>query len=839
MKVRVILILTFLSLKIIAQVPKINTAKPWAYWWWMGNAVTEAGIRKNLQDYAKAGMGGLHIIPIYGVKGYEKDFLPFLSPKWNAMLNVTLQEAQRLGLGIDLSLGTGWPYGGPWVKETDGAKKFIFQGDEIRMEPTRQQVKRAAPGGEGLVMNPFDPTAVQNYVAHFEMALPKSNNIRSFYNDSYEVYGATWTNDFLTEFTRRRGYVLDTKVLNKKKNLSEDERRQWADYHTTLSELLRDRFTRIWTDWSQKQGKITRDQAHGSPGNILDLYALASVPETEYFGSKQYAIPNYRLDPAYDSTRFGVPGTLTMQFASSAAHLTGKPLVSSETSTWLGEHFRVSLSQIKPIVDELFTGGVNHIFYHGIPYSPPGEAWPGWLFYASTNYNQQSHFWKDLPALNQYITECQTRLQTANPDADLLLYFPIQDVWHGVAAGEAPFLFDVHANSRRWLNDTPFGHTATQLRKHGYQADFISDSLLNNLTVVQGKLKTASHSYPLLLVPETKYMPMETLRKLDRLVRQGAKVMFVKEMPLAVAGYNNWQARQKSFEAVRELLRPLVKVSEDYLDDLRAIRHESMAQQGLSFIRKTNAEGTLYFITNLSNQFHRDVVELATDAHAAQLFDPTHQRQGYVPIQKHDSQMSSIELALEPGESVFVQTYASFRKGKPWPAYPVRRDSLEVKGIWKIDFLQGEPKLPIALGTSRLVSWTELDHAESENFSGTARYTLNFKVPADWQKEQTLILDLGDVRESAEVRINDVLVGKSWSLPHRLAIPGKYLKAMNKLEVDVTNLSANRIRQLDQEKVPWKKFYDINFVSIRYEPFDASKWEPEPSGLLGPVVLWR
>jgi hypothetical protein len=828
----------FLSVVATAQSPApVNTAKPWAYWWWMGSAVTEEGIRKNLDDFAGAGLGGLHIIPIYGVKGYEKDFLTFLSPKWNDMLTFTVREAAKRGMGIDLSLGTGWPYGGPWVATADGARKFEFRNDSLQIVPTGQKVKRAAPGGEGLVVNPYDAGAVDRYLAHFTANLPAGNGIRSYYNDSYEVYGANWTNDFAAEFQRRRGYRLPVSVLQKKKDLSEDDRRMWADYHTTFSELLHDRFTKQWTDWTRTQGKVTRDQAHGSPANILDLYAVADIPETEYFGSKQYRIPGYRLDKAYDSTRFGVPGTLTMQFASSAAHLTGRPLVSSETSTWLGEHFRVSLSQIKPIVDELFTGGVNHIFYHGIPYSPPGEKWPGWLFYASTNYNQQSHFWKDLPELNRYITECQTRLQAAKPDAQVLLYFPIQDIWHGVAAGEAPFLFDVHANSRRWLNDTPFGATASHLRQAGYQTDFVSDHLLESFSVKEGKLVSGGGaSYRVLVVPAAEFLPDETLRTLERLAKAGARILFEQDIPAKTAGYRR---DEQAFKTRREALRPLVTIRPDVISGLAGLGVKAERLRGLSFIRKKNAEGTIYFITNLSDSFHRGPIRLATTGLSAQLFDPLHGRAGYVPVAQQADSTLSLELALEPGESIFIQTYPSRRKGIPWPETPVFKDSLNLTGIWQIDFLEGEPKMPPALGTSRLVSWTELDHVESEAFSGTARYTLSFRLPAAWKGQKDGYIDLGEVRESAVVRLNDQVVGKTWCLPHRLRLPSGLLKAENKLEVDVTNLSANRIRALDAEKFPWRKFYDINFVSIRYEPFDASTWEPEPSGLLGPVVLRR
>ncbi|MFM6915331.1 MAG: glycosyl hydrolase, partial [Aquirufa sp.] len=104
-----------------------STSKPWAYWWWPGSAVTEKGITHNLENFAKAGFGGLHIIPIYGAKGYESSFLSFLGPDWNRHFAFVLKEAKRLHLGIDMTLGTGGPLGGPQVNSTDAAKKYQLE----------------------------------------------------------------------------------------------------------------------------------------------------------------------------------------------------------------------------------------------------------------------------------------------------------------------------------------------------------------------------------------------------------------------------------------------------------------------------------------------------------------------------------------------------------------------------------------------------------------------------------------------------------------------------------------------------------------------------------------
>jgi hypothetical protein len=135
---------------------------------------------------------------------------------------------------------------------------------------------------------------------------------------------------------------------------------------------------------------------------------------------------------------------------------------------------------------------------------------------------------------------------------------------------------------------------------------------------------------------------------------------------------------------------------------------------------------------------------------------------------------------------------------------------------------------------SVLASWTSLADEEAKKFAGTARYRIEFDAPAsadEW------LLDLGEVREVARVKLNGEALGTAWSLPFRVRLGPTLKPRGNVLEIEVTNLPANRIRDLDMRKVPWKNMRDINLVSVKYRPFDASGWDLEPSGLLGPVRL--
>jgi hypothetical protein len=836
MRTRILLCLLCFALNANAQ--NISTAKPWTYWWWMGSAVKKEDIKSQLEIFKKSGLGGVHIIPIYGAKGAEKDFIPFLSPKWLEMMEYTVSEGKKLGLGVDMTTGTGWPFGGPNISSELGALQMEVIDGAPSVKNTRQMVKRAAPGGEGLVFNPFHKSAMSRYLTRFDSAFSVvKEKPRSMYMDSYEAYGANWTEDFMTEFQKRRGYDLRPNLSL----LKDSVHRQNAelvriDYQQTLAELLRERYANTWTQWSKNKGFLTRYQAHGSPGNLLDLYDESDIPETESFGTSRFPIPGLRVDPDYSIKQFGTPNPLAMKFASSAAHFSGKKLVSSETSTWLANHFKVSLSQIKPQIDELFAAGINHIFYHGTTYSPLSESYPGWLFYASTNYGPTSHFAEHLHLLNQYVEKCQRILQDSKPDNDVLVYFPIHDLWSKPARSSGGVhLLEVH-HVDRWLLDLPFGKLTQKLWRDGYSFDFVSDRQLERLKVdSDGNLASEATTYKTLIVPSENYMPEETLEQLLRLAKAGGKIVFQERTPALVAGFSKQAERQKHFlENVSGLSKlPAVQVGNDVDKMLRqnGVIQEELSQKGLTYIRKIRNGKVVYFVTNLSNVFSEGWLSVGRAKFVVKN-DPL---QGISNLARRDSAgISQFYLKLLPGQSCFLeQTDAT-----PAIARVERKlKSLPVTGPWDISFLKGRPSLPKAARIQKLDSWTDLPDS-AVYFSGTARYTVSFDMPKAAINKKTIQLDLGDVREVASVRINGKDVGTFWSIPFIADVDSGILKEKgNKMEIEVTNLSANYMRLRDRQLPDWKKFYDINVADITYKKFDASSWKPMSSGLLGNVKI--
>ena len=888
--------------------PKIEqTNKPWAYWWWMGSAVDKKNLTWNLKEYQKAGMGGVHIIPIYGVKGYENKSIDFLNPKWMKMLKHTVDEANRLGMGVDMSTGTGWPFGGPQVTAEDAAKKVILKNYSVKggenlkekvpdrellclmafsqkgevfeltekvnesgllnwsapdgnwelyavaQTGTGQQVKRAAPGGEGNVLNPFSISAMNNYLKHFDNAFAdyQGKMVRAFYNDSYEVYNADWTKDFFQEFESRRGYDLRQHLPALfDKGKPEIIARIKNDYRETIAELLLQEYTTPWVNWVHNKGSLARNEAHGSPGNLLDLYAAADIPETEIFGPSKLKIPGLRIDPDFPEHQ-SLPDPLMMKFSSSAAHVVGKSLVASETCTWLGEHFKVALSQTKPEIDQLFIAGINHIFYHGITYSPVEESWPGWLFYASTNFGPSNSFWHDIEGLNGYIAQCQSILQSGNPANDILLYFPMYDWWNS-AKGKLD-RFDVHSINK-WLHPGNFYKSANTLWERGFTFDYISDRLLQNVEFSNGRLKTGESEYKTIIIPHCSYMPLRTLKKLMELTSQGATIIFHERFPYDVPGFFNYEARQIEFQDNITAIDLLGKKYQDFqladISDgqillgenlesmltLAKIKREPVVDDSIRFIRKTHELGYHYFMTNLSGKNLDRWVTLGSSAKSIVILDPLTLKSGKATIRKTEQGGTEIYLQLQPGESLILRTFSQDDiGGKKWKYLQPQEKTAPIVGKWKIKFLDGAPELPSEFETDTLASWTKIGDTRAKSFSGTARYSINFKKPN--VKADDLILDLGKVCESARVKINDRQVGILWSLPFRIPVGNFLVDGNNKLEIEITNLSANRIAELDRQGVDWKKFHNINFVNIKYKKFDASKWEPMDSGLLGPVQL--
>lgn len=886
--------------------------RPWTRWWWMGNAVDEKNLAAALSTYAAAGMGGVEVTPIYGAKGFEDRYINFLSPKWMNMLNFTVKKANALGMGVDMNTGTGWPFGGPQITAAYAASKLVVQrydipkgqplkeaivikdekqqkagavlqaltayaadghvfslldkvdangqlnwtalGSDVEVYAlfsgrTLQQVKRAAPGGAGYTLDHLDKPSVDVYLKRFDQAFAgQSPGVRSFFNDSYEVYGANWTPTFLKEFKRLKGYDLSTHIrdLTSKDSTSVEIGRLKSDYRETMSQLLLENFTQNWTDWAHKYKSMTKNQSHGSPGNLLDLYATVDIPETETFGSSHFDIPGLRRDSA--DIRNVDPDPIMSKFASSAAHTTGKTLVSSETFTWLTEHFKTSFSQAKPEAEQLFLSGINHIFYHGTTYSPADIPFPGWLFYASTNMVPANSLWPQLKGMNDYFSRCQSLLQSGKSDNELLIYWPVYDPWSNPKGLDMPMkVHDVDV----WLYPSEFYRQSLKLASLGYSFDFASDHMLDEAKAEKGLLLTSPKAspYQTLIVPACKLMPVKTLKAILALAHSGVTVIF-QQFPEDVPGLSDLEKNRATFKSLiaglglksmaggikgtsygagQILLANEIQQALAY----QKLEGEKLSQTGLKFIRRKLNNGKYYFLVNHTAKTIDEYIPLNANSPAVTLMDPLSGNYGQAQTQTREGK-TWVKVYLQPGETCFLQT-GHQKVSNTWVYLAKPGKPIALNKDWDLHFIQGGPVLPADKHLEKLVSWTALNDSLTTSFSGTGSYSHTFTMPQKLQGEY--ILNLGKVDESAHVWVNGKDAGIVWSIPFQTRI-GKFLHSgKNTIRIEVVNLMANRIRYMDQKGIAWRNYHEINFVNINYKPFDASGWKPMPSGLIGPIII--
>jgi hypothetical protein len=876
--------------------------KPWTRWWWLGSAVTEDGIRRELDAFAKAGIGGVEITPIYAVKGETRN-ISYLSPEWIRIISFTGAEAQRRGMGIDLTPGSGWRIGGPFLdpkhvnkrarirrvdvpqisvysyaspgvleataypdtselskesspsvaaKSSEAVSLTPFIKDNklewsvppgkwtvylLEQTPSGETVKRAAPGGEGPTIDIYSAAAMQSFFQAFDQkieALPKGA-VRSWFHDSFE-YTGDWSPELFSEFQRRRGYDLRL-YLRELSGAGNPDRaaRVISDYRETLSDMLRDNAIVPLGAWARTHSSVSRNQAHGSPGNLIDLYAASDIPETEVFGP----LGNPDHDP------------LVNKFASSAAHLTGKRLTSSESFTWLSEHFTETLSDMKRAADQLLLAGINHIFFHGTAYSDPAAAWPGWLFYASSQINPRNTIWRDLPALNTYIARCQSILQSGQPSNDVLLYWPYYDV----IDDPGPMFQDLGVNSPSWFRNEPIANVARELWSRGYSFDHVSDALLRGAAVSNNRVTLGNAEFRAVLVPPTDRMPAETFEKLLSLAEAGASVVFLKHVPNDVPGLANLEDRRARFFARRDALmwqpapgrvrearigRNRVLLATEPHTGLRAagVPHEAFVSTGdpradlfdsrLQYIRRKHEDGYSYFLANLGGARFEDWLPMSVTMEGAVLMDPMSGAAGVAQVRQN----REVRLQLEPGQSIVIRTFDSrAAQGENWRYLERARPAHMVTGPWTVTGVAGGPVLPPQFTTNTLDTWTA-QGGEWERFAGTAVYRVSIPKP----DTERMLLELGSVKESARVKLNGEERAVLIHAPYQVVLD-RWRDGENILEIEVTNLAANRIRDMDRRKVEWKIFTDANVLSLRYQPFDASQWPVRASGLLGPVHL--
>jgi len=824
-------------------------------WWWFGPAVEKPEIARELHIMRDAGIGGVEVQPVYPVALDDPDHgirnLPYLSDAFLDHLSFAADTARKLGMRIDITLGSGWPYGGPHTEITNGAgmlrcdrvmapseasslplpsleagekflAAFLARGDRrhfssegiqrldrieagrIALPPNRggpqvvlffissrtgQQVKRAAVGADGFVLDHYDRAAIENHLRTVADRLIQAFGTHppySVFSDSLEVYGSDWTGDFLEEFQKRRGYDLTPYLPALVGDIGAktmDVRHDWGE---TLTELANERYLAPIEEWARRHGTRFRSQTYGIPPVILSSNALVDLPEGEGYQWRQFA---------------------PTRWASSANHLYGRPVTSSETWTWLHSPvFRATPLDMKAEADLHFLEGVNQLVGHGWPYSPPQAGEPGWRFYAAAVFNNHNPWFLVMPDIAQYLQRVSYVLRQGNSVNDVAVYLPTDDAW----ARFEPERISVSEQ----MNELLGPELIPQILDAGYSFDFIDDAAIERLGV----------KYPILVLPKVERMPARTKQKLEEYRRGGGIVI---DSASRGAGVNLGQA-------LVTLYKP------DFVT----------SNPTIGFVHRKLADGEIYFIANTGNKAVHTLARARVSGMTGEWWDP-------FTGAKNDARVAADAIPLEfaPYESrILVFSHQAFSHGpaeRPQPETASRESmSIDLSSDWKVTF----EKLGRTIEMNRLRSWA--DDEQTRFYSGEAIYEKSAVVPESILDAPEVVLDFGPgtvpaphpgpltqgfradldspVREAAVVYVNGNRAGSVWHPPYELEVKKLLREGTNQFRIVVSNLAVN---ELAGQSAPDYRLLNLRYAPSRFEPQDMQTVRAEPSGILGAVKL--
>jgi hypothetical protein len=790
-------------------------------WWWFGPSVEKAELEREMRAMKEGGMGGFEVQPVYPLE-LDHNF-PYLSDEFLDDLRFVGTKARELGLRFDLTLGSGWPFGGPHIplslaagrlRIVRGAAPQLAEGEQlVAAYPDRNlylvaghtgmMVKRAAVGAEGFVLDHYNRAAIDAHLKAVGDRLAQAfgaNPPYSVFSDSLEVERSDWTGDFLEQFRRRRGYDLTPYLPALAEDIGEKTMAVRHDWGKTLTELAEENYLTPLREWAHRHGTLFRSQNYGTPPVDLSSNALVDLPEGE--GSQW--------------RRFSAA-----RWAASASHLYGRPVTSSETWTWLHSPvFRATPLDMKAEADLHFLQGINQLVGHGFPYSPPSAGEPGWRFYAAAGFNQHNPWWLAMPDVTRYLQRVSFLLRQGKPANDVAVYLPTDDAWAGFTPGNVS------------VNKAMDGLLGPDLVPHildaGYNFDFIDD----------GAIAHGGVPYPILILPAVHRIPLAIYHKLAEYAARGGILVATGRAPSEAPGLMDAADTPQIVEMSRKIR--VVDIA-----GLSAVLHAALpadvaAAPEIAAVHRKLAFAEVYFIVNTSNHAVRSAATFRVKGLNAEWWDPM---TGRVTT----AGGANLELSLAPYESRVLVFSRERAPGSPTAAGPAPAP-VELNGPWKIAFA-GEPR-----AITTLHSWTDDD--AHKYFSGQATYETTVTVPhAMTGSGHAVYLNFGEgtplttaehnagagmqamfespVREAAVVYINDKRAGSVWCPPYEVAVGNLLHEGRNQVRIVVANLAINQVAKgpLPDYQALYAKYGE------RFQPQDMGNLKPLPSGILGPVRL--
>ncbi len=530
-----------------------------------------------------------------------------------------------------------------------------------------------------------------------------------------------------------------------------------------------ERFYSKFDKWAHEHKLLSRTQAHGAPVDILRVYGEADIPETENL---------------YDSGCYDF-----LKMAASAAHVYGRPIVGSESFVWQNAVYQTTPEKMKLAADELLTAGVNAIVYHGFPYIIPELPQPGWHPFSgmfgsgaySSQFNELNPFWPYLVQLNGYITRVQYISQAGTNIAAVALYW--DDLVHG--ADEQP--------------PTPKLNQA--IMDAGYNYDHINaDSLLHCTVRDRMLVTTGGASYRVLVLPPLHAIDSMLAEKLQSFATAGLPILFAGEIPLHADGLLENPHKTEQVQTAMRSIHNLhnVYLCADVEEVPSKLRRATLPNvrfhtKALPFIQKRIGSMNTFFLRNDSDAMQHVDAEFEA-AGQPELWDPWTGKTATIVSHRRQGNWVKVDLDLQPLSSVLI-VFDPDNTSPSTVAAPVahtlkRREEIGAGG-WKLTatgLVPSGKSSVIHRELPRLIDWS-LD-SELRGFSGRAVYSTTFSVPAADAGER-LILDLGNVKDVAEVTINGKPVATLLLRPYQTDVTDFVQPGENLLEVSVTNALFN------------------------------------------------
>jgi hypothetical protein len=734
---------------------------------------------------------------------------------------------------------------------------FIPEGDHALIALTEitgfMEVINGAPGASGPVLDHFNETAVRRYLNRMSDTIeagtgPLSDHLRALFTDSMELEGSNWTSDMRDEFIRRRGYdifpflplllfrtgamgnVTDYRYGVRKEEAFEDMiRRMRYDFEVTKAQMLEERFLKTYTSWCRELGIRSRMQAYGRGFFPLESSLSIDIPEGESWTMNWLRHRIGEEMPENDYRR-GRAYTMINKYVSSAAHLSGKRVVSCEEMTDTYTVFNTSLENLKIGSDQSIISGVTHSIFHGFNYSPPEAPYPGWIRYGGY-FNENNNWWPHFHLLNEYKSRLSALLQNCEMYADIAILPPTADMWSLIGMQNEPFPSVLHAEYLSLIWEA--------MVKNGNGCDYVSERILESATCDKGAFRYGSRKYETLFLVQVESIEPATAEKLLEFIRSGGRIFCIGTIPSKSPGWKDHMIKDeavmsavKSMKEFPQRFFILDKPENDFIGWYNALQKQYGIRSYMSFdepdpflmqIRYRSDDGTDFIFVAHSNinGSHRTKIkfnkEIFRTKHCCVWIPETGERMSTVPDPD-----GSIDLEIGPAESVLF----AFDREKPlrlWKPLPARgKETQEITGKWNAVFRHCNGGGNSEVLMDRLQDLKEMPDFVS--FSGTVIYSNSFRH----EKGDATVLNLGKVYGTSELLINGQTCGVKWYGNRIYDISGCVKEGENLITVIVTTSMGNYMKSLTENP------------TAQYWTNAGTKNQPLQSmGMTGPVTLYK